>query len=63
MKAARRERIEQMQHYAELSTCRREYLLQYFGDDYTGPCGNCDNDQEAVVSSVSENGAGTRREV
>ena len=63
MKAARRERIEQMQRYAELSTCRREYLLRYFGDDFTGPCGNCDNDQLPVASTGTENGAGTRREV
>jgi ATP-dependent DNA helicase RecQ len=63
MKAARRERIEQMQRYAELSTCRREYLLRYFGDDFTGPCGNCDNDQESAGAASVENGAGTRREV
>jgi ATP-dependent DNA helicase RecQ len=45
LKAARRERIEKIQSYAETSSCRREFLLKYFGDDFTGPCGNCDNDQ------------------
>jgi ATP-dependent DNA helicase RecQ len=43
-----------MQRYAELTTCRREFLLRYFGEDYSGPCGNCDNDSA---------GTGTRREV
>ena len=44
LKQAKRIRIEQMQRYAEISTCRREYLLRYFGEEYSGPCGNCDND-------------------
>lgn len=42
-KQLRRQRLEQMQQYAELSSCRREALLRYFGDDFTGPCYNCDN--------------------
>lgn len=55
MKKAQRERVEAMQRYAEITTCRREFLLKYFGDDFEGPCGNCDNDEQS--------GAGTRREV
>jgi ATP-dependent DNA helicase RecQ len=62
LKVGRRERIEQMQRYAEISTCRREHLLRYFGDDFTGPCGNCDNDAGAA-GNVPVSGAGTRREV
>ena len=42
-KELRRERLEQMKGYAEHRGCRREFLLRYFGDDYNGPCGNCDN--------------------
>lgn len=38
-----RERLEKIEEYASLSSCRREYLLHYFGDDFKGPCGNCDN--------------------
>ena len=33
-----------MRHYAEHPGCRRSFLLTYFGQDYPGPCGNCDND-------------------
>jgi ATP-dependent DNA helicase RecQ len=36
-------RVEMMRGYAETLGCRREFLLSYFGEDYTGPCGNCDN--------------------
>jgi ATP-dependent DNA helicase RecQ len=38
-----RTRIEMARGYAEASGCRREYLLSYFGEAYTPPCGNCDN--------------------
>ena len=54
-KENRREKLEQMQNYAEAATCRREILLRYFGDEYQGPCDNCDN--------CENSGAGTRREV
>jgi ATP-dependent DNA helicase RecQ len=39
-----RSRLTMMRHYAEYSGCRRSFLLSYFGQDYPGPCGNCDND-------------------
>lgn len=42
LKQLRRRRLDQMQQYAEGRRCRREFLLRYFGDDFTGPCGNCD---------------------
>ncbi|CAM5341349.1 DNA helicase OS=Streptomyces glaucescens OX=1907 GN=SGLAU_30810 PE=4 SV=1 [Streptomyces glaucescens] len=28
--------------YAETTGCRRQFLLGYFGEEYDGPCGNCD---------------------
>jgi ATP-dependent DNA helicase RecQ len=33
-----------MRRYAEHTGCRRSFLLTYFGQNYPGPCGNCDND-------------------
>ena len=41
-----RTRLTMMRHYAEHARCRRSFLLSYFGQDYPGPCGNCDNDRE-----------------
>ena len=38
-----RSRIEMMRGYAETTGCRRQYLLGYFGEHLTHPCGNCDN--------------------
>ena len=45
-----RTRLEMMRRYAEHTGCRRSFLLSYFGQDYPGPCGNCDNDREARSS-------------
>jgi ATP-dependent DNA helicase RecQ len=39
-----RTRLTMMRRYAEHAGCRRSFLLTYFGQDYRGPCGNCDND-------------------
>jgi ATP-dependent DNA helicase RecQ len=39
-----RTRLTMMRRYAEYEGCRRSFLLSYFGQDYPGPCGNCDND-------------------
>jgi len=39
-----RTRLTMMRRYAEHTGCRRSFLLTYFGQDYRGPCGNCDND-------------------
>ena len=39
-----RTRLTMMRRYAEQTGCRRSFLLSYFGQDYPGPCGNCDND-------------------
>jgi ATP-dependent DNA helicase RecQ len=40
-----RSRLEMMRRYAEHTGCRRSFLLSYFGQDYRGPCGRCDNDR------------------
>ena len=39
-----RSRIEMMRTYAELDDgCRRDFVLNYFGQSFTPPCGACDN--------------------
>lgn len=39
-----RAQLEQMIHYAEIASCRREFLLGYFGEKYgKTACGGCDN--------------------
>jgi ATP-dependent DNA helicase RecQ len=45
-----RTRLTMMRRYGEHDGCRRSFLLSYFGQDYPGPCGNCDNDSEALLS-------------
>jgi ATP-dependent DNA helicase RecQ len=45
-----RSRLEMMRRYAEHTGCRRSFLLSYFGQDYPGPCGACDNDRRHVAA-------------
>jgi ATP-dependent DNA helicase RecQ len=45
-------RLEMMRRYAERSGCRRSFLLTYFGQDYAGPCGACDNDHQHPATEV-----------
>ena len=35
-------RLNYMLRYARSVTCRRQFLLAYFGEAYTGQCGTCD---------------------
>ncbi|HEX6509659.1 MAG TPA: helicase-related protein, partial [Chloroflexota bacterium] len=37
-----RSRIDMMRGYAEVIGCRRQFILNYFGEAYEPPCGNCD---------------------
>jgi len=41
-KRIERARLEAMLGYCELTTCRRQRLLEYFGERLPEPCGNCD---------------------
>jgi ATP-dependent DNA helicase RecQ len=39
-----RSRIEMMRAYSELDDgCRRDFVLNYFGQNFDPPCGMCDN--------------------
>jgi len=41
-KRVERHKLDSMLGFAELTTCRRQSLLGYFGDQLEEPCGNCD---------------------
>jgi ATP-dependent DNA helicase RecQ len=44
-KAYEQGRQEMMRRYAEQSACRRDFLLDYFGEAYDAPCDMCDADR------------------
>ncbi len=35
-------KLQSMSDFAEARTCRRQWLLSYFGEEYTPPCNSCD---------------------
>jgi ATP-dependent DNA helicase RecQ len=54
---AKRSRLDMMRGYAETRTCRRAYLLGYFGEEYEPPCDACDNCRDgapAVAAGVTQ---------
>lgn len=42
-KRAEQHRLNAMLGFCEITSCRRQTLLRYFGEDLPEPCGNCDN--------------------
>jgi ATP-dependent DNA helicase RecQ len=52
-------RIEMVRGYAETDSCRRQYLVGYFGEDLPEGCGNCDSctDAAAARGGADDNGA------
>jgi ATP-dependent DNA helicase RecQ len=42
-KRIERAKLDSLLSYAEATQCRRELLLSAFGENFHGPCGNCDN--------------------
>jgi ATP-dependent DNA helicase RecQ len=47
-KRAEQHRLNAMLGLCEITTCRRQSLLRYFGETLDNPCGNCDNCLEGV---------------
>ena len=47
-KALRRRKLDSLLGFCETVECRRRVLLGYFGEEYSPPCGNCDNCMRAV---------------
>ncbi len=35
-------KLQQMQDFCELEACRRQYLMEYFGEPFQAYCGSCD---------------------
>lgn len=46
-------RIEMIRQYAELGQCRREFLLNYFGEQFAAPCETCDNCDAGLVAATA----------
>ncbi|HEX4256650.1 MAG TPA: RecQ family ATP-dependent DNA helicase [Streptosporangiaceae bacterium] len=42
-RAVERSRVEMMRRYADMTDCRRRFLLRYFGQGADDPCLRCDN--------------------
>jgi ATP-dependent DNA helicase RecQ len=49
-------RIERMRAYAETRRCRRQFLLEYFGEQTAELCGDCDNCQAGVATNEPDAG-------
>ncbi|HEY8588424.1 MAG TPA: RecQ family ATP-dependent DNA helicase [Naasia sp.] len=47
-------RIAMVRHYAETSSCRRQFLLGYFGEELDEPCGNCDTCSSGAAQEQQE---------
>ena len=48
VKRVEQRKLDALLGYCETASCRRAVLLGYFGEAYTGPCGNCDTCATAV---------------
>jgi ATP-dependent DNA helicase RecQ len=40
-----------MRGYAEAPHCRRAFVLSYFGEPFTPPCGYCDNCEKGLSAA------------
>jgi ATP-dependent DNA helicase RecQ len=47
-------RLEMMRGYADMTGCRREYILNYFGEAYAPPCRACDRCEAGLVQAVPD---------
>jgi ATP-dependent DNA helicase RecQ len=54
----RRDQVDLVQDYGETHLCRRKYLLEYFGEEFAGQCGNCDNCDTGLAARAAARDAG-----
>ena len=50
-------RIDMIRQYAETQACRRQFILQYFGEEAPDVCGNCDNCDAGLTGHRHDVGA------
>lgn len=50
-------KLQQMGDFAEMDSCRRQYLMRYFGEEHDGNCNSCDyclstfNEEDATIDA------------
>lgn len=49
-KRLERRKLDALLGFCETTLCRRQVLLRYFGEPYTGPCHHCDNCLEPAAT-------------
>jgi ATP-dependent DNA helicase RecQ len=49
-----RSRLEMIRSYAEVHNCRREFLLNYFGEATAKVCANCDNCLAGITTAIDD---------
>ena len=47
-------RVEMMRAYADARSCRRAFMLGYFGEHVDPPCGNCDACESGAIDAQTE---------
>ncbi|MEY2568900.1 MAG: ATP-dependent helicase RecQ [Actinomycetota bacterium] len=52
--ALERSRVEMIRAYAETRSCRRQFLLAYFGEAAPAVCGHCDNCESGRVDASDD---------
>jgi ATP-dependent DNA helicase RecQ len=45
-------RLDMIRGYAEARSCRRRFLVTYFGEDFPETCGNCDNCEDGSAAAL-----------
>ncbi|WP_211247581.1 RecQ family ATP-dependent DNA helicase [Cryptosporangium arvum] len=51
-------RVEMMRGYADTEGCRRQFLLGYFGEDLSEPCGYCDTCRDGTAEETPSGDTG-----